>query len=174
MVLDALIKIKNEVDHDAHVPPLLPRGDLRLVRDEHRRHQHAGLHQGHGRHPRDVKIYPLPHMPVIKDLIRTSPISTRSMRRETLAADAHSAPPTASGLQSKEDQEKIDGPRPASCAACCSTSCRVLLVEQRPLPGAGGVAGRVPLDHRHARRGHRRAARRARGSVPPVPLPHES
>jgi hypothetical protein len=34
---------------DADLPPLLPRGHLRLVRDEHRRHQHAGLHQGHRR-----------------------------------------------------------------------------------------------------------------------------
>ena len=34
---------------DADVPPLLPRGRVRLLRDEHRRHQHARLHQGHGR-----------------------------------------------------------------------------------------------------------------------------
>ena len=31
---------------DADLPPLLPRRHLRFVRDEHRRHQHAGLHQG--------------------------------------------------------------------------------------------------------------------------------
>ena len=46
MVLDALIKIKNEIDPDADLPPLLPRRHLRFVRDEHRRHQYAGLHQG--------------------------------------------------------------------------------------------------------------------------------
>ena len=52
MVLDALIKIKNEVDPDADLPPLLPRGHLRPLRHEHRRHQHARLHQtdrGHAR-----------------------------------------------------------------------------------------------------------------------------
>ena len=32
--------------HDADLPPLLPRRHLRLVRDEHRRHQHARLPQG--------------------------------------------------------------------------------------------------------------------------------
>ena len=32
--------------HDADLPPLLPRGSVRLLRDEHRRHQHARLHQG--------------------------------------------------------------------------------------------------------------------------------
>jgi len=30
---------------DAHLPPLLPRGHLRLVLHEHRRHQHARLHR---------------------------------------------------------------------------------------------------------------------------------
>ena len=33
----------------AHLPPLLPRGRVRLLRDEHRRHQHARLHQVHRR-----------------------------------------------------------------------------------------------------------------------------
>ena len=37
---------------DADVPPLVPRGHLRLVRDEHRRRQHARLHAGQRRHPR--------------------------------------------------------------------------------------------------------------------------
>ena len=32
---------------DPDFPALLPRGHLRLVLDEHRRHQHAGLPQGH-------------------------------------------------------------------------------------------------------------------------------
>ena len=45
MVLDALIKIKNEIDTHVHLPPLLPRGHLRLLRHEHRRHQHARLPQ---------------------------------------------------------------------------------------------------------------------------------
>ena len=49
MVLDALIWIKNEHRSDAHLPPLLPRRHLRLVRHEYRRHQHARLHQGDGR-----------------------------------------------------------------------------------------------------------------------------
>ena len=37
---------------DADLPPLLPRRHLRLLRDEHRRHQHARLHQGDGRDQR--------------------------------------------------------------------------------------------------------------------------
>ena len=34
---------------DAHLPPLLPRGRVRLVRDEHRRGQYARLHPRHRR-----------------------------------------------------------------------------------------------------------------------------
>ena len=52
MVLDALIKIKTEQDSGAHLPPLLPRGRVRLVLDEHRRPQHARLHQGDRGHRR--------------------------------------------------------------------------------------------------------------------------
>ena len=44
MVLDALIKIKNEIELDADFPPLLPRGCLRLLSHEHRRRQSSGLH----------------------------------------------------------------------------------------------------------------------------------
>src|SRR6478752_5067897 len=39
MVLDALIWIKNNI-----VPTLLPRGCVRLLLDEYRRHQHTRLH----------------------------------------------------------------------------------------------------------------------------------
>ncbi len=37
MVLDALIWIKSKIDSTLDLPPLLPRGRLRLLRDEHRR-----------------------------------------------------------------------------------------------------------------------------------------
>ena len=49
MVLDALIWIKNKVELDADVPPLVPRGDLRLLRDEYRWRELARLHAVHFR-----------------------------------------------------------------------------------------------------------------------------
>ena len=54
---------------DAHLSPLVPRGHLRILRDEHRRHRLARLHQEINEIKGDVRIYPLPHMPVIKDLV---------------------------------------------------------------------------------------------------------
>ena len=50
MVLDALIKIKNEIELDADFPPLLPRGCLRLLCHEHRRRQSFGLHNADRSH----------------------------------------------------------------------------------------------------------------------------
>ena len=52
MVLDALIKIKTEHRQRPDLPPLVPRRRVRLLLDEHRRPQHAGLHQGDRGHRR--------------------------------------------------------------------------------------------------------------------------
>ncbi len=52
MVLDALIWIKNKVDPTLTFRRSCREGRVRLLRHEHRRHQHARLHQGHGRDQR--------------------------------------------------------------------------------------------------------------------------
>jgi hypothetical protein len=49
MVLDALIWIKNRVDSTLKLPPLVSRGHLRLLRDEHRWYELVGLHEIHFR-----------------------------------------------------------------------------------------------------------------------------
>jgi succinate dehydrogenase / fumarate reductase iron-sulfur subunit len=69
MVLDALIKIKNEVDPTLTFPPLVPRGHLRLVLDEHERPQRPRLHHRDGGPQGEIRITPLPHMEVVKDLV---------------------------------------------------------------------------------------------------------
>src|SRR6266851_294728 len=48
-----------------------------------------------------------------------------------------------------------------------------LLVEQRALSRAGGAVAGLSLDRRQPRRGDGRTARRARRSVPALPLPHD-
>jgi succinate dehydrogenase / fumarate reductase iron-sulfur subunit len=72
----------------------------------------------------EIKIYPLPHMPVVKDLVPdlTTFYAQYASVKPWLQARTP-APPDRERLQSKEDQEKID--RPAACilCACCSTSC---------------------------------------------------
>jgi succinate dehydrogenase / fumarate reductase, iron-sulfur subunit len=72
----------------------------------------------------EVRIYPLPHLPVVKDLVpdltnfyaQYASVKPWLRSRTPVSADRER-------LQSKEDQEKID--RPAACilCACCSTAC---------------------------------------------------
>ncbi|MGH8209692.1 MAG: succinate dehydrogenase iron-sulfur subunit [Steroidobacteraceae bacterium] len=72
----------------------------------------------------EIKIYPLPHMPVVKDLVPdlTNFYAQYASVKPWLQARTP-APPDSERLQSKEEQEKID--RPAACilCACCSTAC---------------------------------------------------
>lgn len=72
----------------------------------------------------EVRIYPLPHMPVVKDLVPdlTQFYAQYASVQPWLKTQTPPSP-DRERLQSKEDQEKID--RPAACilCACCSTAC---------------------------------------------------
>jgi len=71
-----------------------------------------------------IRIYPLPHMPVVKDLVPdlTTFYAQYASVKPWLQTRTP-PPPDSERLQTKEDQEKID--RPAACilCACCSTAC---------------------------------------------------
>ncbi len=72
----------------------------------------------------EIRIYPLPHMPVVKDLVPdlTEFYAQYALVEPWLKARTP-APPDHERLQSKQEQERID--RPAACilCACCSTAC---------------------------------------------------
>jgi succinate dehydrogenase / fumarate reductase, iron-sulfur subunit len=71
-----------------------------------------------------VKIYPLPHLPVVKDLVPDlTNFYAQYASVEPWLKTRTPAPPDSERLQSKEDQVLID--RPAACilCACCSTGC---------------------------------------------------
>jgi succinate dehydrogenase / fumarate reductase iron-sulfur subunit len=70
-----------------------------------------------------VKIYPLPHMPVVKDLV---PDLTRFYAQHASIEPwlkTTTAQPEKEWRQSKEDREKLDGLYECILCACCSTSC---------------------------------------------------
>ena len=71
-----------------------------------------------------VKIYPLPHMPVVKDLVpdMTNFYAQYASVKPWLEARTP-PPPDRERLQSKEDQERIDEPSACILCACCSTAC---------------------------------------------------
>ncbi len=124
MVLDALIKIKNEVD-----PSLTFRRSCREGICGSCAMNIDGMNtlaciKAIDDIKDDVKIYPLPHMKVIKDLIpdlthfyaQYASVDPWLKKRSPL-------PPDREQLQSHEDREKLDGLYECILCACCSTSC---------------------------------------------------
>ena len=70
-----------------------------------------------------VKVYPLPHMPVIKDLIPD--LSTFYAQHRSIEPwlKTTTPAPQTEWLQSRDDREKLDGLYECILCACCSTSC---------------------------------------------------
>ena len=124
MILDALIKIKNEID-----PTLTFRRSCRegicgsCAMNINGRNGLActtAIEDLSG----EVRITPLPHMEVIKDLV---PDFTHFYAQyASIRPWLQTVTPTPSGkerLQSPEQREKLDGLYECILCACCSTSC---------------------------------------------------
>ena len=124
MILDALNKIKNEVDSTLTFRRSCREGIcgscamnidgantlacLKPIEDV----------QG------DVKIFPLPHMPVVKDLVPdlTVPYAQLASVEPWLKADTP-APPTSERQQSPEERARLDGLWECILCFCCQTAC---------------------------------------------------
>ena len=71
-----------------------------------------------------VKIYPLPHMPVLKDLVPDlSHFYAQYASIKPWLQTKSPAPTDKERLQSVDDREKLDGLYECILCACCSTSC---------------------------------------------------
>lgn len=124
MVLDALIKIKNEVD-----PTLTFRRSCREGICGSCAMNIDGTNTLACLKPIEevkdaVRINPLPHMAVIKDLVPDLSQAYAQYRsiEPWLKADS-AAPPDAERLQSKEERAEIDGLWECILCFCCTTSC---------------------------------------------------
>ena len=124
MVLDALIKIKNEID-----PTLTFRRSCREgICGSCAMNIDGGNTLACIKSAEEigdtVTIYPLPHMPVIKDLVPdlTNFYAQYASIKPWLQTRTP-PPPDRERLQSKEDQELINEPSACILCACCSTSC---------------------------------------------------
>ena len=71
----------------------------------------------------NITIYPLPHLPVVKDLVAdlTQFYAQHAFVQPWL--QAKKAPEKGEHIQSPEDRKKIDGSSDCILCACCSTSC---------------------------------------------------
>jgi succinate dehydrogenase / fumarate reductase, iron-sulfur subunit len=123
MVLDALIKIKNETD-----PTLTFRRSCREgvcgscamnIDGTNTLACIKPIEECRG----DVKIYPLPHMPVIKDLVPDVSQVYAQLRLIEPWLKTESPPPDRERLQSPGERAKLDGLWECILCFCCSTSC---------------------------------------------------
>ncbi|NCU74918.1 MAG: succinate dehydrogenase iron-sulfur subunit, partial [Candidatus Fonsibacter ubiquis] len=73
----------------------------------------------------EIKVYPLPHMPVIKDLVpNLNQLYKQYQSIEPwLQVEKKSNGSDKEIYQSKQDREKLDGLYECIMCACCSTSC---------------------------------------------------
>jgi len=72
----------------------------------------------------DVKITPLPHLPVVKDIVPDlSHFYAQYATIRPWIQTQSTTPPDRERLQSKKDRAKLDGLYECILCACCSTSC---------------------------------------------------
>ena len=124
MVLDALIKIKNETDSSLTFRRSCREGVCGSCAMNIDGTNTLACTKSTASIKGDVKIYPLPHMPVHKDLVPdlTHFYAQYASIKPWLQSDSP-PPPDRERLQSKEDREKLDGLYECILCACCSTSC---------------------------------------------------
>ncbi|MFC4166792.1 succinate dehydrogenase iron-sulfur subunit [Teichococcus aestuarii] len=124
MVLDALIKIKNEVDTtltfrrscregicgscSMNIDGMNTLACLKPIEDV----------------KKDVRITPLPHMPVVKDLVPDLTHIYAQLRSiEPWLKSDTPPPPDEERRQSKDERAKLDGLWECILCFCCSTAC---------------------------------------------------
>ena len=71
----------------------------------------------------DVRIYPLPHMPVVKDLVTDLSMAYAQYASIKPWMQADTPPPPRERLQSPEERAKLDGLWECILCFCCQTSC---------------------------------------------------
>ena len=120
-----------------------------------------------------VQISPLPHQPVVKDLVPDLTLFYAQYASIEPWLHTETPPPQKEWLQSPEDRAKLDGLYECILCACCSTSCPSYWWNGEHYLGPATLlqAYRWLVDSRDE--AHRRAARRPRGPVQALPLPHD-
>ena len=123
MVLDALIKIKNETDTTLTFRRSCREGICGSCAMNIDGTNTLACLKPIEDCKGDVKIYPLPHMPVVKDLVPDLTHVYAQYRSIKPYLQSDSQPPTRERLQSIEERDKLEGLWECILCFCCSTSC---------------------------------------------------
>ena len=123
MVLDAMIKIKNEIDTTLAFRRSCREGVCGSCAFNIDGTNTLACTKPIEEVSGDVKIYPLPHMPVIKDLVAdlSIPYAQYASVEPWLKTDTPA--PTTERRQSVEERERLDGLWECILCFCCQTSC---------------------------------------------------
>ncbi len=123
MVLDALIKIKNEMDSTLTFRRSCREGVCGSCAFNIDGVNTLACTKPIADIRGDVKIYPLPHMPVVKDLVPdlSIPYAQYTSIKPWLVAD--SPAPDGERRQSPQERERLDGMWECILCFCCQTSC---------------------------------------------------
>ncbi len=172
MVLDALLWIKNKIDPTLTLRRSCREGICGSCAMNIDGANTLACTKGMDEIKGAVKVYPLPHMPVVKDLV---PDLTNFYAQHASIEPwlkTVSPEPAKEWLQSHEDRQKLDGLYECILCACCSTSCPSYWWNGERYLGPATLlqAYRWLIDS--PRRGDRRAARQSGRSVPALSLPH--
>jgi succinate dehydrogenase / fumarate reductase iron-sulfur subunit len=124
MVLDALIKIKSEVDSTLTFRRSCREGICGSCAMNIDGTNTLACIKAIDDIKTDVKIYPLPHMPVVKDLVPdlNNFYAQYASIEPWLKSDTPTQP-DQERLQSIDERAKLDGLYECILCACCSTSC---------------------------------------------------
>ena len=124
MVLDAILKIKNDIDTTLAFRRSCREGVCGSCAMNVNGKNILVCIKAIEEYEGTIKIFPLPHMDVIKDLVAdmTNFFAQYSSIKPWIETQSP-APADRERLQSKEDRKKLDGLYECVLCACCSTSC---------------------------------------------------
>ncbi|MEW9805831.1 succinate dehydrogenase iron-sulfur subunit [Mesorhizobium marinum] len=123
MVLDALLYIKNKIDPTLTLRRSCREGICGSCAMNIDGSNTLACTKGCDEIKGAVKVYPLPHMPVVKDLVPDLTVPYAQLASINPYLTTVSPEPAKEWLQSHEDRQKLDGLYECILCFCCQTSC---------------------------------------------------
>ena len=124
MVLDAILKIKNEIDPTLTFRRSCREGVCGSCAMNVNGKNTLVCTKAISDYSSTIKVFPLPHMKVVKDLVADMTHFYAQYASIKPWIETQTPPPAdRERLQSREEREKLDGLYECVLCACCSTSC---------------------------------------------------